>query len=328
MPGSPRSILSRVYGALTLRDGRLRRRHATLVDELRHLASVARFGHDDGGTPWIAVEEAGVKLYGFATAGDQRDRFDLLRPVLPPEISEPYFRLATDWVTRWVYPHMRPDLKPPGDAVPLGFHGQHKDTIHDLPDADARGRLLIAFRPREGEVIIDGGSFLGFGALRWAMAHAPGRILAVEASSACHALLQRNVAENGMAGVVVPLHRGLWKGPGEIDLATGQAQANSLIGDVVTSGTHETVQTASIDALVGEHDLKRVDFISLTLNGAEVEAIEGAAETLTRFRPRLRLAGWYRRDGRPVADLAAERLVPLGYEVFIGPRGNVLALPQ
>ena len=68
--------------------------------------------------------------------------------------------------------------------------------------------------------------------------------------------------------------------------------------------------------------------LSLTLNGAEVEALEGAKQTLKNLRPRIRLAGWYSRGGKKISELAREQLLTFGYQVFIGPRGNTLAVPR
>ena len=61
--------------------------------------------------------------------------------------------------------------------------------------------------------------------------------------------------------------------------------------------------------------------------GAEVEAIKGAKQTLTYLRPRIRLAGWYTRGGRKISDITKDQLEALDYQVFIGSRGNTMALP-
>src|SRR3546814_2475932 len=93
------------------------------------------------------------------------------------------FRLIKDCITRYVYPHMRPDLKPAGFPVGqmFGFHGQHKDTIADLHDTTVQAVLAEAFRPRHDEVIVDCGCFLGFGELRLAPEIPQGHIYAIEA---------------------------------------------------------------------------------------------------------------------------------------------------
>ena len=68
--------------------------------------------------------------------------------------------------------------------------------------------------------------------------------------------------------------------------------------------------------------------ISLTLNGAEVEALIGAEKTLTNLRPRLRIAGWYQRDNEFICDICKRYLEKLNYFVYIGARRGVLAVPK
>jgi hypothetical protein len=80
--------------------------------------------------------------------------------------------------------------------------------------------------------------------------------------------------------------------------------------------------------VVAAHGLVRLDMLSLTLNGAEPEALDGAANALRALRPRVRLAGWYTRGGEKIWSLAKPRLEAHGYRVHVGRRGNVLALPR
>ena len=56
----------------------------------------------------------------------------------------------------------------------------------------------------------------------------------------------------------------------------------------------------TIDKLVSELGLPRVDFIKMDIEGAEVRAVEGARETISRHRPRLSLSV-YHQDDHPVA---------------------------
>ncbi len=96
---------------------------------------------------------------------------------------------------------------------------------------------------------------------------------------------------------------------------------------VQRSKRRPAVETATIDSLVERFDLDRVTMLSLTVNGAEVEGLLGAERTLGELRPRIRLAGWYYRDGRRIADIAAEILEKYNYRTFIGLRGNTMAVP-
>lgn len=307
---------------------RWRRRYAAMIDEIRRCAPRWRFGQE-GATPWLEDETAGVRLYGFLTEPKNADVYDMLQPSLPTALPKTHFRLVKDYINRYLYPHMRPDLKPEGYPVRQlwGFHAQHKDAIADYPDAAARALLRAAFRPSAGDVIIDGGCFLGFGEIRLAPDIRDGRIIAIEANPECHALLERNLTHNRVEGVTA-LHGALWDREGEMELETGYAQANSLVGEVHRGERRVPVPTLTVDSIVRRYALTRVDMLSLTLNGAEVEALQAAAYTLDTLRPRIRLAGWYYRGGVPIWQITRDLLERHRYRVFVGPRGNVMALPQ
>jgi FkbM family methyltransferase len=307
---------------------RWQRRYRVMLAEITALAGNVSYGQD-GDVPWIEDRRSGLRFHGFWTEPKNAELYDLLRDALPPDLPKPYLRLVKDFITRFAYPHMRPDLKPAAtDPEQMwGFHGQHKDAIADQSDGTARARLADAFRPKPDDIIIDGGSFLGMGDIRMARELPNGRIIAVEATRACYELLSRNLVHNGIANVI-PLHAALWDRPGTLELDTGYAQANSLISDVSRGGITEPVETITVDDIVARFNLPRVTMLSLTLNGAEVEAIKGAQLTLGRFKPRIRLAGWYSRDGKPIWQITSQQLAHHGYDVFVGPRGNVMALPR
>jgi len=307
---------------------RLLERHAALINALHAAAPGLQFG-TEAGVPWIASTAANVKLYGFGTEPKNADLYDILRLALPAGIGKEFFRLAKDYVTRWIYPHMRPDLSPEGYLLDQmhGMHGQHKDNIRSFSDPIVRDRLTRAFRPVHDDVILDCGAFLGFGSIRMSRDAPDGRVVAVEASGDCHVLLQKNIETNA-AWTVSALHRGIWNKEAEFKLEKSYAQGNTLVPEVYRGQTHETVKTISIDGIVIQEGLPRVDMISLTLNGAEVEALQGAKDTLTRLRPRIRAAGWYTRDGRRIADILRDELTPYEYDVFVGPRNNFMALPR
>lgn len=304
-----------------------RARYACFLAEIAALAPRLNYGVD-GDTPWIELA-GGPRLYGFATEPANEEVRQLLRDDLPAAIPARHFRIVKDCLNRYVYPHMRPDRKPagyPSDAM-FGFHGQHKDAVADLCDPVERDLFANTFMPAPDDVILDCGAFIGFGDLRVARDLPQGHIYAIEADRDCYALLERNIAENAVANVT-PLHRAVWDTASELAFESDYAQANSLIREVQKGRERYTVRTITVDGAVEHFGLEKLDMLSLTLNGAEVEALRGADNALRSLRPRIRLAGWYTRDGRKVAAIASELLAPYGYRVAIGPRDNVMALPE
>ena len=79
----------------------------------------------------------------------------------------------------------------------------------------------------------------------------------------------------------------------------------------------KTVFTKTIDDIVDELQLDNVDAVSLTINGAEPNAIMGAQKTLKKYRPRLRFAGWYKIGDRTVASICKPMLEEIGYYVSL-----------
>jgi FkbM family methyltransferase len=82
-------------------------------------------------------------------------------------------------------------------------------------------------------------------------------------------------------------------------------------------GQTGTAKTISIDDFVKIQKLQKVDFIKMDIEGAEPVALEGAIETIRRFRPKLAIAIYH-----SMSDFAT---IPnwildlnLDYEIFIG----------
>ncbi len=307
--------------------------YAGFIAEYNRLTDGMTFGDEDG-TPWVALAE-GPRFYGFYTEVKNLEARMLIEDRINQTVPASHFRLVKDVINRYCFPHMRPDLHPVEETLEnlFGFHGQHKDCIRNIADETDQNRLIEAFRPKPGELIIDCGPFMGFGELHMSPLIEEGHIFAVEASSHCFAMLQKNLGENDISNVTA-MHNGVWKDGGFLELNTAYAQGNSLVEKIHNDELYgdedkgtERVETKAVDQIVQENGLTRVDMLSLTLNGAEIEALIGAHDTLRNLRPRVRLAGWYERDGQPIWSATETLLKDAGYQVWVGYRGNVMALP-
>jgi UDP-3-O-acyl-N-acetylglucosamine deacetylase len=62
------------------------------------------------------------------------------------------------------------------------------------------------------------------------------------------------------------------------------------------TATGVKVPLTTVDKLVQELQLDKVDFIKMDIEGAEVKALQGAAETLKRFKPRLSISAYHQAD--------------------------------
>ncbi|MDL5367385.1 FkbM family methyltransferase [Xanthomonas sp. NCPPB 2654] len=150
------------------------------------------------------------------------------------------------------------------------------------------------FDVRPGDVIIDGGAFIGDTAVLFhAKTGGDCQIHAFELLDENLVLLQRNLDLNGIAGNVVANKYALGDRSGvELSIALTRLQASMSLmyaGEI-------KVSMIKLDDYVRERGLSRVDFIKLDIEGAEIPALEGARETIERFRPRMALCLYHKWD--------------------------------
>ena len=150
---------------------------------------------------------------------------------------------------------------------------------------------------RAGDVVLDCGASDGDFS-RQALNAGAKLVVAVEISPASVECLRRNLAPEIAAGRAIVYPKGVWDKNDTLPLnvADENFAANSVVLHV--PGAHPTFQAqlTTIDQIVSELALLRVDFIKMDVEGAEVNALHGASDTLRRFRPRLAIATEHKPD--------------------------------
>ena len=305
--------------------------HRVLIDHIRSYKDKFDYKKDEEGFPYGRLkEDNGWNLKFYYLPGENSSK------LIPTKIAQKcgitideYFFLR-DYITRYLYPHMLPGICPEGAYRSLaGFHGQQKDSIPHVEDLCLKNKLYDLFSPLPDDIIIDCGAYIGFGELRLSRHLTSGKIIAVEGTPDCYRVLEKNVKENSINNVIAVNHA-IWEKNEKRFINLGKRQGNSLINELAFDKEKDgsEVECVNVDSIVEEYDLKKVDFVSLTLNGAEPEALQGMKNTLSNFSPRLRIAGWYKRDGVRIGNLCKNILDIFGYETIIGPHFNVFAIKR
>lgn len=76
------------------------------------------------------------------------------------------------------------------------------------------------------------------------------------------------------------------------------------------------IETISIDDFVINENIKKVDFIKMDIEGAELPALEGAVETIRKYKPRLAIAIYHSMDDLVNIPLWINNL-NLGYTIYL-----------
>lgn len=163
--------------------------------------------------------------------------------------------------------------------------------------------------------IVDAGGSTGSFAVAAAMHFPDATIEVFEPSPRNCTIIARNAAKNA-SGQRIRIHPvGLWNEAARLAFRTHGA-ISSL--EKVTMLDHslpfeETVDVDTLDAWTASDKIDSLDLIKMDIEGAEIEALEGAIETLKRFRPAILLQAYHIRDGTRTLERCLQILEPLGY---------------
>ena len=181
-------------------------------------------------------------------------------------------------------------------------------------------------------VALDCGANIGIHTLEWAKCMTGwGRVVAIEAQERIYYALAGNIAVNNCLNAravhaAISDKEGVIRAPVPDYLSPGSfgslelraSPSAEFIGQTIDYSDRGTVEIrcTTIDAL----GLERLDLVKIDVEGMEGEVIDGARETLIRYRPVIVAEhikiGW---------EALAGRLSPLGYTLF-QTRMNLVAI--
>jgi len=152
----------------------------------------------------------------------------------------------------------------------------------------------MTIAPSAGDYIIDAGAGWGDSALCFSHTVGPqGKVFSFDFVPENLAIIDRNFSLNPeLAGRINIIPHALWNKSGEIlkYRADGVATNVFVVAPDTSMPLNHSVSTLSIDDFMQEKDPVRLDYIKMDIEGAELMALQGAAQTIRRFRPVLAIA--------------------------------------
>jgi len=172
---------------------------------------------------------------------------------------------------------------PANDAVALHYilserkaqiYGKAGETIH------------------AGDIVLDCGAYVGTFASQALEAGAK-LVVAIEPVPEKIECLRRNLRSEIQAGRLVIYPKGVWDKDEWLPLHKHAAHSggDSFVLDRDTAAGR--LELTTIDRLVKELRLARVDFIKMDIEGAEMKALKGAGSTIRAYHPVLALAVYH-----------------------------------
>ena len=171
----------------------------------------------------------------------------------------------------------------------------------------------IQIAPQAADHVVDGGGCFGDTAIHFADTVGPdGHVYVFDPMPKHCAIMGEQVAMNPELGARITIFpEGLAEHSNDV--------APMPPNDVINPGARlveSAMRLATIDETVTRHDVPRVDFIKLDIEGSELGALKGGEMTLRRWRPRLAISLYHRPEDFFAIPLWLESL-NLGYRMFL-----------
>lgn len=150
---------------------------------------------------------------------------------------------------------------------------------------------------KSGDVVLDCGAHVGM-FTREALDAGAKLVVAIEPSPQTQEALRRNFQAEIAAGRVILYEKGVWNRDEVVPFLTNEDHACDRVALEAYEGAPNIIHVplTTIDNLVAELGLERVDFIKMDIEGSEQQALMGAQSTLKKYKPRLGLAAYHLPD--------------------------------
>jgi FkbM family methyltransferase len=172
---------------------------------------------------------------------------------------------------------------------------------------------------QNGDVVLDVGAYIGTWT-RQALALGAKQVVAIEPSPASIECLKRNLAAEIASGKVILVPKGIWDSEGALTFFENSKSGvgNSFVETNEVTQQLSSIPVITIDKLVADLAIPRVDFIKADVKGATERLLHGAAAVIRRDRPRIALSTEEVADDAPSIARVALAVQP-AYEMKCGP---------
>jgi FkbM family methyltransferase len=175
------------------------------------------------------------------------------------------------------------------------------------------------YGPHAGDITLDCGANVGV-TVHEELAAGAKTIVAIEPAPENLECLRRNYPKEIASGQVIIVPKGVWDKEDVLTLRVDpkNSAADSFVLQREGAVEVEKIPLTTIDKLVADLKLERVDYIKMDIEGAEPKALVGAKGTLAKFKPRLSIATEHPPDDpKVIADII--RSARPDYQMACGP---------
>lgn len=176
---------------------------------------------------------------------------------------------------------------------------------------------LKCYYPQQGDVIMDCGAHIGNCAILFSrLVGREGFVIAVEPFEESFNILEKRIHRLKKKNII-SINKGVWNKTANLPLSVFENTiACKISEDINTDPARDhNINCVTIDQIADELRLNRLHLIKMDIEGAEIEALEGARNTINRFNSNFAIASYHRRSGHQTYKIVENMLSGNGYKV-------------
>lgn len=174
-------------------------------------------------------------------------------------------------------------------STPMGSYWTPSSGAALVYDLAEQRRNIYGTHVHTGDIVLDAGANVGV-FTRKALLYGASKVIAIEPGPENVEALRMTFATEIAQGKVVIYPKGIWDRDDVLKLSVDPIDsAQDSFVRPIENAQFLSVPLTTVDKLVAELGLPRVDFIKMDIEGAEQKAVIGARNTIAKFRPRMAL---------------------------------------
>ena len=181
------------------------------------------------------------------------------------------------------------------------------------------------FELNKGDIVVDAGAEIGSFTIKAADIVGPkGKVIAIEPEINNLTILKKNIEANCLENVIV-VPKGLWSRRCAKKLYLDDWPGlHSLLQDRLGSALRQKkdrhfveIDVDTLDNILRDLKLDHVNLIKMDIEGAEIEALKGAENTLNTENMKLVIEAFHKVNGKPTYKSIIPKLQEMGFKTVI-----------
>jgi len=169
----------------------------------------------------------------------------------------------------------------------------------------------LYYNLKAGDVVVDAGAYPGDYAVFAARKVGPtGKIIAFEPDAKNRKILKKNLEKENLNNFII-IPKGLWNKNTILKFKSSDGLHTTAVLD---SGDEE-ISVTRLDDELKNLGIKKVDLLKMDIEGAEIEAVQGALETIKNNNLNVAIASYHIINGETTSHYLENFLSKLGYQV-------------